>query len=260
MLSHVWLFAIPTLESSQPAPLTMEFYRQEYWTELPFPPKGNLSDPGIKPKSLGSPALPGRFLTTGPPGKSLNLLLTVRVSRRSRSQGEPEISHPQPKSSGHHLWGSSLCQALPHQADPALSPRAGVLSQPASVYTYWKELNPFSPLPLPRFGLASPWNQQPGPESHCSGGPDLLPVLSLISLSPYSQQVHCKRIFLHYIDEMKSSKVAVQGQEKFSFLCSKAALFWDSSHWFSYILLFCFVFFFLALFLITLELQNSYKR
>ena len=92
-----------TLESSQPSPLTMEFSRQEYWTGLPFPPKGNLPHPGIEPKSLGSPALPGKFLTTGPPGKSLNLLLTVHVSRRSRSQGEPEISQPQPRSSGHHL-------------------------------------------------------------------------------------------------------------------------------------------------------------
>ena len=243
MLSQVWLFATPTLKSSQPAPLTMEFSRQEYWTELPFPPKGNLSDPGIKPKSLGSPALPGRFLTTGPPGKSLNLLLTVHVSRRSRSQGEPEISHPQPRSSGHHLWGSSLCQALPHQADPALSPRAGVLSQPASVYTVLEKTEPILTSASAQVWACFSMEPTAWPWSSLLWGPDLLPVLSLISLSPYSQQVHCKRIFLHYIDEMKSSKVAVQEQEKFSFLCSKAVLFWDSSHWFSYILLFCFFFF-----------------
>ena len=30
-------------------PLSMEFSRQEYWKELPFPPPGNLPDPGIKP-------------------------------------------------------------------------------------------------------------------------------------------------------------------------------------------------------------------
>ena len=36
------------------APLTMEFSRQEYWSELPFPTPGDLPDPGpgIKPGSL----------------------------------------------------------------------------------------------------------------------------------------------------------------------------------------------------------------
>ena len=48
------------------APLSMEFPRKEYWSELPFPPPGDPADPGIKP---ASPALLGRFLTTGPPGK-----------------------------------------------------------------------------------------------------------------------------------------------------------------------------------------------
>ena len=47
------------------APLSMEFSRQEYWTGLPFPSPGDLPEPGIKPKSLMSPALAGRFLTTG---------------------------------------------------------------------------------------------------------------------------------------------------------------------------------------------------
>ena len=32
----------------------MEFSRQEYWSELPFPSPGDLSNPGIE---LGSPAL-----------------------------------------------------------------------------------------------------------------------------------------------------------------------------------------------------------
>ena len=33
------------------APLSMEFPRQEYWSELPFPSPGNLPDPGIEPSS-----------------------------------------------------------------------------------------------------------------------------------------------------------------------------------------------------------------
>ena len=48
------------------SPLSMGFPRQEYWSELPFPPPGHLPDPGIKPKS---PALAGRIFTTAPPGK-----------------------------------------------------------------------------------------------------------------------------------------------------------------------------------------------
>ena len=30
-------------------PLSMGFSRQEYWSELPFPPPGSLPDSGIKP-------------------------------------------------------------------------------------------------------------------------------------------------------------------------------------------------------------------
>ena len=30
------------------APLSMGFSRQEYWSGLPFPPPGDLPDPGIK--------------------------------------------------------------------------------------------------------------------------------------------------------------------------------------------------------------------
>ena len=43
----------------------MEFARQEYWSGLPFPTPGDLSDPGIEPASS---ALAGRFFTTLPPG------------------------------------------------------------------------------------------------------------------------------------------------------------------------------------------------
>ena len=41
----------------------LEFSRQEYWSEVPFPTPGDLSYPGIEPTSLESPALAGGFLT-----------------------------------------------------------------------------------------------------------------------------------------------------------------------------------------------------
>ena len=53
------------------APLSMEFSKQEYWSGFPFPTPGDLPKPGIKPTSLASPALAGRFLTTVPAGKYL---------------------------------------------------------------------------------------------------------------------------------------------------------------------------------------------
>ena len=38
-------------------------------SELPFPPPGDLLNPGIEPKFPESPALAGRFFTTEPPEK-----------------------------------------------------------------------------------------------------------------------------------------------------------------------------------------------
>ena len=38
-------------------PLSLEFSRPESWSGLPFPPPGDLPDPGIQPRSPASPAL-----------------------------------------------------------------------------------------------------------------------------------------------------------------------------------------------------------
>ena len=48
MLSCVQLFVTPGTVAHQ-APLSMGLPRQEYWSRLPFPPPGDLPDPGIKP-------------------------------------------------------------------------------------------------------------------------------------------------------------------------------------------------------------------
>ena len=58
----------------------MGFSRQEYWSELPFPPPGELPDPGIE---LESPVSAGRFFTTEPPGKKTGInKATVRQPRK----------------------------------------------------------------------------------------------------------------------------------------------------------------------------------
>ena len=55
------------------APLSMELFRQEYWSGLPFPSPGDLSDPGIQPASLVFPALAGRFFSTSTTWEALPL-------------------------------------------------------------------------------------------------------------------------------------------------------------------------------------------
>ena len=70
MVSCVQLFATLWTVARQ-APLSMGFPRQENWNGLPFPPPGDLPDPGIEPVSLMSPALAGGFFTTSTTRKAL---------------------------------------------------------------------------------------------------------------------------------------------------------------------------------------------
>ena len=55
--------------------LFMGFFREEYWSGLPFPPPVDLPKPGIAPLSLVSAALAGGFFTTEPSGKPLNVYM-----------------------------------------------------------------------------------------------------------------------------------------------------------------------------------------
>ena len=50
LMCSVWLFATPWTVARQ-ALLPMRFSRQEYWSGLPFPPPGDLLDPGIETAS-----------------------------------------------------------------------------------------------------------------------------------------------------------------------------------------------------------------
>ena len=63
MLSPVRL-CDPVDRSSPQGPPSMGFSRRQYWSGLPFPPPGDLQDPGIEPAALASPAPAGGFLTT----------------------------------------------------------------------------------------------------------------------------------------------------------------------------------------------------
>ena len=59
------------MDCSLPGSSVHGILRQEYWSGLPLPIPGDLPNPGIKPKSLVSPALANGFFTAAPPGKPL---------------------------------------------------------------------------------------------------------------------------------------------------------------------------------------------
>ena len=51
LLSHIWLFATPWTVACH-APLSVGFFRQEYWSRLPFPPPGDLPTQRLNPHLL----------------------------------------------------------------------------------------------------------------------------------------------------------------------------------------------------------------
>ena len=74
--SRVWLFATLWTVACQ-APLSMGFFRQEYWSGLPFLPSRDLIlHSGIEPASLVFPELAVRFFTTSSTWDAPSLSLT----------------------------------------------------------------------------------------------------------------------------------------------------------------------------------------
>ena len=59
------------------APLSMGFSRQEYWSGLSCLPPGDPPDLGIKPASLTSPALAGKFFTTSPTWEAQEIVYNI---------------------------------------------------------------------------------------------------------------------------------------------------------------------------------------
>ena len=58
------------------APLSMEFYRQEYWSGWPFPSAEDLPNLEIE---WESPALQANSLPSEPPGKPINVLRATKL-------------------------------------------------------------------------------------------------------------------------------------------------------------------------------------
>ena len=85
MLSHFSpvRFFVTQWTIARQALLSMGLSKQEYWSGFPFPPPGDLPDPGIEPGSHVSPG----SLPLAPPGKPL-LTPTLQISKGSQ-ENEP---------------------------------------------------------------------------------------------------------------------------------------------------------------------------
>ena len=90
-------FVTPWIVAHQ-APLSVEFSRQEYRSELPFPSPGDLPNPGIKPGSL---ELQEDSLSSEPPGKPSTVIRLKCFF--TRLQGHMQISSVPSDSNVHSI-------------------------------------------------------------------------------------------------------------------------------------------------------------
>ena len=65
--------------------LSMGFSRQEYWSGLPCSPSGDLPYPGMKPSSLTSPALAGKFFTVSATWEVQSIFNNILIKWKKRS-------------------------------------------------------------------------------------------------------------------------------------------------------------------------------
>ena len=93
--AQLWPFVTLWAVTCQ-APLSMRLSQQVWWSEGPFPPPGDLPDPGIEPVFLTSPALAcGFFLSLVPPRKPLpeHIYLTFSVLEHTKTNFRISILH-----------------------------------------------------------------------------------------------------------------------------------------------------------------------
>ena len=95
--SHVRLFVILWTADFQ-ASLSMGFSRQEHWNGMPFPPPGDLPNPGIEPAAFTSLVSAGRLFTTKATWEALSRLQGPKILDTT---GNPQwVSHEHSLRSG----------------------------------------------------------------------------------------------------------------------------------------------------------------
>ena len=97
--SHVPLF-VALWTAARQAPLSVGSSRQEYWSGLPCPPLGDLPDPDIKPMSLTSPALAGRFFTASATWGCTELIKAYMWKSRRQEPSPPSSPGSQEQLNG----------------------------------------------------------------------------------------------------------------------------------------------------------------
>ena len=108
-LRHIQLFVSPRTVACQ-APLSIEFFRQECWSGLPFFPPGNLSDSGVEPASPVSSCIGRQSLYLyEPPGKHEQL--TWLISTEHAPRGWADTGH-------HRMVTEGRNQAAPWSKRP----------------------------------------------------------------------------------------------------------------------------------------------
>ena len=107
--------------AARQAPLSMGFSRQEYWSELLFPPPGDLPEAGIEPVS---PALAVRSLSAMPPGKHLQA--------SSRPGAAQHHGARRPKFKARPCHSGAGASPVTRSAPPRPHPRWGVCPGPPS--------------------------------------------------------------------------------------------------------------------------------
>ena len=102
------------------APLSMGFPRQKYWRGLPFPPPGDLPDPGTEPRSTH---IAGRFFTTEPLGKLLSVLTQKStIPLMPSPDATPQMTNHLPTSSCHThslFYPPNLLHFSPRHTSPS---------------------------------------------------------------------------------------------------------------------------------------------
>ena len=148
-LSHVQLFATLWTVACQ-TPMSMGFFRQEYWSGLPFSSCRGSSWPRIEPASPVSPALQANSSPAGPSGKP-----AYTVHCRGSHSGAQSCSTLQP-------------HGLQHSRPPCPPPFPGVCSNSCSL-SWWYHPAISSPVRLCIFfiSLLASFSFRIGPFKKC---------------------------------------------------------------------------------------------
>ena len=138
-VSHVRLYATLSTIAHQ-APLSMGFSRQEYWSGQPFPFPGDIPNPEIKPTSLTTPALAGRFFTTSATWKPIYNIYYIHLHIHNSFGTRPvssvtqlcptlcdPMNHSTPGLPVHHQLPEST-QTHVHRVGDAIQPSHPLLS------------------------------------------------------------------------------------------------------------------------------------